>query len=253
MVSSSRRLLPSAVRLATREARTNRPNAGPGVASSEPHHLALAAVKPGKARRQVALVLLLILCASAAMTSSADAAAPRISQPTAHLLTSRPAIGTCDDPDRPCYTAVQMHTYFVHRTHRFYHLSAKFRFPASFIHQAQAAHAAWCQHHPARCKAQRAQWRLQARTHPHSGCGAGWWCHERGLISCAGGGLEPYWSCAGAYHDDTRQELDRKLSTTDKILIVGGDTMLCFLLPPGAPIVLGTGIVQMFNVWITES
>jgi hypothetical protein len=145
-----------------------------------------------------------------------------------------------------------MRSYFVHRTHGFYHLSTQFRFPPGFIHTAQAAHATWCRHHPAQCGAQPRQWRSESRLDPSGDCGPGWWCHERGLISCAGGGLVPYWSCDGAYHQETAQELDQKLTTTDKVLIVGGDTMLCFLLPPGAPIVLGTGLVQMFNVWVTS-
>jgi hypothetical protein len=165
------------------------------------------------------------------------------------------AIRTCDDPDHPCYTAPQMHSYLVNRTHHFYHLAPAFRFPAAFIHLAQAAHASWCSHHPTQCKAQKAQWRADFNANPSDDCspGSGWWCHERGLISCAGGGLVPYWSCDGAYHQDTALELDHKLTTTDKILIVGGDTMMCFLFPPGAPIVIGSGLVAMFNVWITNS
>ena len=75
---------------------------------------------------------------------------------------------------------------------------------------------------------------------------------SRGIgVSCAGGAIEPYWSCDGAYPDQTAQQLNHKLSTTDKVMIVGADTMLCFLFPPGAPMVLGTGAVQMFNAWIT--
>jgi hypothetical protein len=165
----------------------------------------------------------------------------------------QPDIHTCDDPDNPCYTAPQMHSYLVHRTHRFYRLSHSFRFPARFIHLAQAAHAAWCRHHPARCTAQTAQWRTDAIANHNDRCGPGWWCHERGLISCSGGGMVPYWSCEGAYHQSTARQLDSKLSTTDKVLIVGGDTMVCFLLPPGAPIVIGSGLIEMFNVWITSS
>jgi hypothetical protein len=162
-------------------------------------------------------------------------------------------IHTCDDPDNPCYTATQMHFYLVHRTHHFYRLSHSFRFPARFIHLAQAAHAAWCRHHPARCTAQKARWMADAIANPNDRCGPGWWCHERGLISCSGGGMVPYWSCEGAYHQSTARQLDSKLSTTDKVLIVGGDTMVCFLLPPGAPIVIGSGLIEMFNVWITSS
>jgi hypothetical protein len=84
-------------------------------------------------------------------------------------------------------------TYLVHRTHRFYHLSSSFRFPASFIHLAQTAHATWCTHHPIMCRAQKAQSQADAIANPHDSCGAGWWCHDRGLISRAGGGMAPYW------------------------------------------------------------
>jgi hypothetical protein len=208
------------------------------------------------ARRFLALIALAVclVAGSAAMATASGRTLPS-GQHEAVPVEGRvnPDMHTCDDPDNPCYTAPQMHSYLVHCTHRFYHLSQSFRFPASFIHLAQTAHATWCTHHPIMCRAQKAQWRADAIAHPRDSCGQGWWCHERGLISCAGGGMEPYWSCEGAYHQDTAQELDHKLTTTDKMLIVGGDTMVCFLFPPGAPIVIGSGIVQMFNVWIASS
>ena len=148
-----------------------------------------------------------LVAGTAATATAGGQAHPRVGSMT--LCRCRgsvnPGIHTCDDPDDPCYTAPQMHSYLGQEIHKFYRLRSSFRFSAAFIHLAQAAHDTWCSHHPSECKAQKAQWRADARANPNDSCGHNWWCHERGLISCAGGALEPYWSCDGAYHQDTTE------------------------------------------------
>src|SRR5689334_18038217 len=156
-------------------------------------------------RRVLTVLALAVSLVTAAMSSGpADAHTAPVRPHHAsasHVGGASPFQHTCDEPTNPCYTAPQMHTYFVHRTHRFYHLSPNFHFPASFIHLAQAAHATWCRHHPTQCRAQRHQRLVEYRADPNGSCGPGWWCHQRQMISCAGGAIEPYWSCDGAYHD----------------------------------------------------
>jgi hypothetical protein len=164
----------------------------------------------------------------------------------------RPHQHTCDDPENPCYTAPQMHTYLKQGVHHFHHLSDGFRFPTTFIHQVQAAQAAWCDARPRWCQALWDRWHRQDKADGYHDCSPyAYWCHMRGYISCAGGSLIPYWACAPLEDQAARSQVDHELSDAQKVVISGSAAVIVTYLSGGtAPIVFGAGILQSFTTWI---
>ncbi len=158
-----------------------------------------------------------------------------------------PQMHTCDDPNNPCYTADQMQSYWYARTHKFYHLNPAFRFPKAFVQAVVYKHNHYCKTHPSACVAQRQHMAQVLGVDPQT-CTQYWQC-QRQMISCAGGSLEPYWSCNGAWKQTSSQELGGELSHTQKVVIAcGGGIIFAFFGGLGA-VALGTGGAGCF--WAT--